>query len=86
MRLLFITSNRLGDAILSTGVLAHFIGMYPGAEVTVVCGRVPAALFRAVPGIKQIIAVEKEPFALHWLKPFSVPIGMCWWTCAMWGS
>lgn len=78
MRLLFITSNRLGDAILSTGVLAHFIGMYPGAEVTVICGRVPAAHFRAVPGIKQIITVEKEPFALHWLKPYARLFGTHW--------
>lgn len=78
MRLLFITSNRLGDAILSSGVLAHFIGMYPGAEVTVVCGRIPAPLFRAVPGIKQIIPVEKEPFALHWLKPYTRLFGTHW--------
>lgn len=78
MRLLFITSNRLGDAILSTGVLAHFIRTYPGAEVTVVCGRIPAALFRAVPGLKEIIAVEKEPLALHWLKPYARLMGKRW--------
>lgn len=78
MRLLFITSNRLGDAILSTGVLAHYMKELPGAEVTVVCGKIPAALFRAVPNLKEVIAVEKEKLALHWLKPYVHLFGRPW--------
>lgn len=70
MRLLFVTSNRLGDAILSTGVLAHFIKAHPGIEVTVVCGKVPAPLFRATPGLKEIITVEKQAWSTHWLGAF----------------
>ncbi len=71
MRILFITSNRLGDAILSTGVLAHFLHDHPGAEITVVCGKIAAPMFRAAPGLKEIIAVEKQRFSLHWLGPFA---------------
>ena len=41
--LLFITSNRLGDAVLSSGVLAHFIESRPGLRVTVACGSLPVA-------------------------------------------
>ncbi len=78
MRLLFITSNRLGDAILSTGVLAHLLCQNPDAHVTVVCGKVPAPLFRAVPGIAEIIPVEKEKFATHWLAPFWHLLGRRW--------
>jgi lipopolysaccharide export system permease protein len=78
MRLLFITSNRLGDAILSTGVLARFLRQYPGMDVTVVCGSIPAPLFRAVPGLTEIITVEKQRFALHWLKPFAHLFGERW--------
>jgi len=70
MKVLFITSNRLGDAILSTGVLAHYLREYPGAEVTVVCGRIAAPIFRAVPGILDVVTVDKKRFALHWLGPF----------------
>ena len=33
--LLFITATRLGDAVLSTGVLAHCLERLPGARVTV---------------------------------------------------
>ncbi len=78
MQLLFITSNRLGDAILSTGVLAHFLCQHPGAHVTVVCGKVPAPLFRALPGIAEIIAVEKAKFSTHWLSPFAHLFGKHW--------
>lgn len=66
--ILFITSNRLGDAVLSTGVLANLLAQYPGAQITVVCGQVPAGLFDCVPGIKEIIVLEKQPYSLHWWK------------------
>jgi len=78
MRLLFITSNQLGDAILSTGVLAHYLCEYPGADVTVVCGKVPAPLFRAMPGIAEIIPVEKQKYATHWLEAFGHLFGRRW--------
>ena len=38
MRILFITSTRVGDAILSTGLLDHLITKHPGARITVACG------------------------------------------------
>jgi len=65
-RILFITSNRLGDAVLSTGVLARLIDDYPDARVTVVCGPVPAGLFVAVPGLERVIALSKRKYSLHW--------------------
>ncbi len=70
MRILFITSNRLGDAILSMGVLAHFLEAHPGAELTVVTGALPATLYRAAPGLTRIKVVTKSPFAWHWLKTY----------------
>lgn len=68
--ILFITSTRLGDAVLSTGVLARVLADHPGAEVTIVCGQLPAPLFRAVPGLKRLIPLEKRRFTQHWLKIF----------------
>jgi heptosyltransferase III len=69
-RILFVTSARLGDAVLSTGVLARLVADHPGAEVWVVCGPLPAPLFRAVPGLKRLIAVEKQRFTQHWIEVF----------------
>lgn len=65
-RIVFITSNRLGDAVLSTGVLARLVNDYPGARVTVVCGPVAAGLFAGVPGLDEVIVLKKRKYSLHW--------------------
>ncbi len=66
MRILFVTATRLGDAVLSTGLLNHLIGAYPGARVTVACGPVAAGVFARLPGLERLIVVEKRRFDLHW--------------------
>ena len=66
VQILFITSNRLGDAVLSTGILGALIESYPDAAVTVACGALPAPLFRAVPQVRDVIELIKMPVAGHW--------------------
>jgi ADP-heptose:LPS heptosyltransferase len=58
--LLFVTSNRLGDAVLSSGVLAHFVERQPGLRVTVACGALPASLFADLPGLERVIPIVKD--------------------------
>ena len=50
MRILFITSNRIGDAVLSTGLLDHLIRTYPQAQFSVACGTVAAGVFARIVG------------------------------------
>lgn len=78
MRILFITSTRIGDAVLSTGLLAHLIKSHPGARITVVCGPVAQNLFQGVPGLERIITLSKKPFSLHWLEMWHQCIGQVW--------
>jgi heptosyltransferase-3 len=78
MNVLFITSNRLGDAVLSTGLLDHLIRQDAGLRVTVACGAVPASLFREMPGIERIIVLEKRPLAGHWLSLWAQTVGTAW--------
>ncbi len=59
-RILFITSNRIGDAVLSTAVLEVALARYPGASVVIACGVLPATLFRATPGLERIEIVRKQ--------------------------
>ncbi|MBP5857074.1 glycosyltransferase family 9 protein [Marivibrio halodurans] len=72
MRLLFITSNRIGDAVLSTGLLAHLIaeardqGGMP--EVTVAAGPASTPLFAGVPGLAGVIPMHKRKGGLHWFR------------------
>lgn len=68
MRLLFITATRIGDAVLSTGLLGHLIEQHPGLKVTVAVGRLSAPLFAAVPGLERIIIIDKQRYNRHWLN------------------
>lgn len=66
MRLLFITATRIGDAVISTGILRHLIEENPTARVTVACGPLAKSVFAEVPGLERIIVVDKKPFGRHW--------------------
>jgi heptosyltransferase-3 len=78
MRILFITSTRVGDAILSTGLLDHLIRQQPSVRVTVACGGAAATLFREVPGLEKIIVLDKMVFSFHWLRLWALCIGKYW--------
>lgn len=78
MRILFITSTRVGDAILSTGLLRHLVETHPGARITVACGPAAASLFEAVPNLERIIVLHKMAFSFHWLTLWASCIGHVW--------
>jgi lipopolysaccharide export system permease protein len=78
MKILFVTATRIGDAVLSTGLLAYLIGRYSGATITVAAGPLAAPLFEAVPGLKRIIVVDKKKFALHWAKLYLAVAASRW--------
>lgn len=78
MRILFVTSTRVGDAILSTGLLGHLIESHPGARVTVACGLAAADLFAAVPGLDRVIVLDKMVGSLHWLRLWAMTVWTFW--------
>ena len=78
MKILFLTSTRIGDAVLSTGLLSHLVACYPSAEITVACGPLPAPIFNGVPGVTRIIPIKKMPFYLHWLPLWHKSILTFW--------
>lgn len=67
MRILFITSTSIGDAILSSGALKWLFDQYPDARFTLICGHTPANLFQVMPRIDNIIVTTKRKWRLHWL-------------------
>jgi heptosyltransferase-3 len=67
MKILFVTSNRLGDAVLSTGLLDHLIRTHPTARITVVCGPVAEGIFARMPNHDRTIILRKQKWGLHWL-------------------
>ncbi len=78
MKVLFITSTRIGDAILSTGLLEQLRTENSEIEVTIACGPAAAPLFEAFPGLKKIIVLDKMLFSLHWIHFWSLTIGTFW--------
>lgn len=78
MNVLFITASRLGDAVLSTGLLDHIIRAYPEARITIACGALPASLFEGMPGLVRIIPMRKKKFHGHWLDLWKQVIGTRW--------
>jgi len=68
MKILFITATRIGDAVLSTGILTHLLTQHPSARVTVACGAPAAGLFAGRPNIDRVLVIDKKPYGRHWLE------------------
>lgn len=76
--ILLIGANRLGDAVLTTGVLAWLVERYPQARFTLACGPVAADLFRAVPRLDRLIVLRKQPHHRHWFDLWRQCVGTSW--------
>ena len=66
-QLLFIGNTRLGDAVMSTGLLASLCNNY-SADATVVCGKVAVPIFKSFPNVKNIIQLNKKKYSMHWFE------------------
>ena len=78
MDILFVTATRIGDAVLSSGLLGYLIERHPGARLTISAGPVAAPLFEAVPGLERLITIRKRRFAAHWLELYGAVVGRRW--------
>jgi ADP-heptose:LPS heptosyltransferase len=78
MRILFITATRLGDAVLSTGLLAHLLHTHPEARFTIACGPVAEGVFARMPNRDRTIVVEKQTLDRHWLSLWRQTVGTVW--------
>ncbi len=78
MKILFITATRIGDAILSTGLLDHMARTYPDGKVTVACGKLCVSLFEGFPNVERVIPVVKRPRHGHWIDLWKEVVGTRW--------
>jgi heptosyltransferase III len=78
MHILLVTATRIGDAVLSTGLLSHLVERYAQARFTIGAGRVAAPLFEAVPRLERIIVIDKQRYGLHWLDLYARVVGRRW--------
>ena len=54
MKVLFITSTRIGDAVLATSVLNYIIKTYPWSSIYLATGEDPSLLFQDFQNVKKI--------------------------------
>jgi lipopolysaccharide export system permease protein len=78
MKILFVTATRIGDAVLSSGLLGHLIERHRGARLTIAAGPAAAPLFEAVPGLDRLLVVEKRKYALHWARLYRAVAAARW--------
>ena len=64
--ILVVSSNRLGDCILSSGLHQYFKKNEKNSKVTLVCGEIPSELFKYCNYVDELIILKKKKFALHW--------------------
>ena len=78
MRILFVTATRIGDAVLSTGLLSHLIERYSAPRLTITAGPVAAPLFEFVPGLERLVVMRKQRWSSHWLRFYSAVATRRW--------
>src|SRR5207248_9086519 len=71
MHILFVTATRIGDAVLSTGLLSHLVARYPDARLTIAAGPLAAPLCEAVPRLERVLPLRKRRWGLHWLPLYA---------------
>ena len=68
MKVLFITSTRIGDAVLSTSILSYLKNRFPHCSLYIATGKTAALLFKNFNNVKKIFILEKKFFKIHWLE------------------
>jgi ADP-heptose:LPS heptosyltransferase len=64
--ILFITATRIGDAVLSSGLIKRLADEIPHAGFTIVAGPVAAPLFAEAPNLDEVIVFAKARDGRHW--------------------
>jgi ADP-heptose:LPS heptosyltransferase len=77
-KVLFVTSNRIGDCVISSGIVREIGRQIPGAKITVACGRPPSPFFRSAPGVERTIILDKKKMAGHWVDLWKQVVGTRW--------
>lgn len=76
--ILFITATRIGDAVLSSGLVKKLADEIPNARFTIVAGPAAAPLFLDVPNLAEVIVMEKSKDGGHWFRLWNKVRGRKW--------
>lgn len=87
MRILFITASRIGDAVLSTGLLGYLLEHNPAATATIAAGPLALPLFAGVPRLERLIPLVRHRVIGHWASLYRKAAMARWeWVVDLRGS
>lgn len=66
--ILYIGPGRIGDAVLSSGLIKRLADDIPSARFTIAVGPAAAPLFAEVPRLHRLIVMEKQRGSGHWFS------------------
>ena len=78
MKILVISSNLIGDTILSTCITEYFYKKYPEAKFTFVVGHTAGQIYAHFPAKEDILLVKKRKYNLHWLDIYRLCKNIKW--------
>ena len=67
MKTLLIGNTRIGDFILTSGLISHLQATYPDLRLTIACGYSCQPLTKYIPCVDRVIPIHKKPLNKHWL-------------------
>ena len=76
MKILFIGNSRLGDAILSTGLLNKF--NKPCNNITLVSSSLSMEIYESFPCVKKTIIIKKKKYSSHWIDVYKKLDSITW--------
>ena len=76
--ILYISSSRIGDAVLASGLLQRLHDEIPNARFTIVASSLTAPLYRDTPNLDQIVLMDKSKGRGHWFKLWTQVRGRRW--------
>ena len=78
MKILVISSNLIGDTILSTCVINYFVKLYPNSKFTFIAGPTSGQIYKNFSQKDKIFIIKKKKFNLHWLDIYRCSISDKW--------
>jgi heptosyltransferase-3 len=78
VKILIISSNLIGDTILSTGLIEYFTKLYPKAKFTFLIGPTASQVFKNFPNLERVINIKKRIFNFHWIKMYQCCANVKW--------
>ena len=78
LKVLFVGNTRIGDFILTSGLLRHIVKTYPQSRITLAVGAPCLPLTSHIPNVDRIIPIQKRPWNLHWWDLWREVSGESW--------